>query len=104
MKYKSHLQLFVTPWIAPSQAPLNTEFSRQEYWCGLPCPPPGDPPNPGIELVSPSLAHRFFTTVLLGKDKQYITVMGHHRKRMGIEIRELIQERRKCQPAFMDIM
>ena len=40
-------------------------FSRQEYWSGLPCPPPGDLPNPGIEpvsLTSPALAGRFFTT------------------------------------------
>ena len=37
-------------------------FSRQEYWSGLPCPPPGDLPNPGIELVSPALAGGFFTT------------------------------------------
>ena len=40
-------------------------FSRQEYWSGLPCPPPGDLPNPGIEpvsLVCPALAGGFFTT------------------------------------------
>ena len=37
------------------QAPLSTGFSRQEYWTGLPCPPPGDLPNPGIESRSPAL-------------------------------------------------
>ena len=40
-------------------------FSRDEYWSGLPCPPPGDLPNPGIEpesLMFPALAGRFFTT------------------------------------------
>ena len=40
-------------------------FSRQEYWGGLSCPPPGDLPNPGIEpesLMSPTLAGGFFTT------------------------------------------
>jgi len=40
-------------------------FSRQEYWSGLPCPPPGDLPDPRIEpeaLMSPALAGRFFTT------------------------------------------
>ena len=37
------------------QAPLSMGFSRQEYWSGLPCPPPGDLPDPGIELWSPSL-------------------------------------------------
>ena len=46
-------------------APLSTGFSRQGYWCGLPFPPPGDLPYPGIEpeaLMSPTLAGRFFTT------------------------------------------
>ena len=47
------------------QAPLSKGFSRQEYWSGLPCPPPGDLPDPGIEpasLMSPALAGGFFTT------------------------------------------
>jgi len=47
------------------QASLSMEFSRQEYWSGLPVPPPGDHPNPGIEPVSLSslaLSGRFFTT------------------------------------------
>ena len=38
----SHVRLFVTPWTAACQAPLSTEFSRQEYWCELLCPPPGN--------------------------------------------------------------
>jgi len=48
----------------PCQAPLSMEFSRQEYWSGLPLPSPGDLPNPGIEpvsLISHALAGRFFT-------------------------------------------
>ena len=48
-----------------SQAPLSMGFSRQEYWSGLPCPPSGDLPDPGIEpasLMSPTLAGEFFTT------------------------------------------
>ena len=47
------------------QAPLSMGFSRQGYWSGLPCHPPGDLPVPGIEtvsLISPALAGRFFTT------------------------------------------
>ena len=47
------------------QAPLSMEFSRQEYWSELPCPSPGDLPNPGIEppsLRSPALADGFFST------------------------------------------
>jgi len=56
------------PPVAPTvalQASLFTGFSRQEYWSGLPCPPPGDLPNPGIKLgslMSPALAAEFFTT------------------------------------------
>ena len=47
------------------QTSLSMEFSGQEYWSGLPFPPPGDFPFPGIKLVSlmsPALADRFFTT------------------------------------------
>ena len=45
------------------QAPLSMGLSQQEYWIGLPFPPPSDPPNPGIKLMSPvasALADRFF--------------------------------------------
>ena len=52
------------------QPPLSIEFSRQEYWIGLRCLPPGDLPDPGIEpesLVSPALAVGFFTTAPPGK-------------------------------------
>ena len=45
----SRVRLFATPWTASLQAPLSMGFSRQEYWSGLPCPPPGDRPDPGIE-------------------------------------------------------
>ena len=49
----SCIQLFATPWTIAHQAPLSLEFSRQEYWSGLPFPFPGDLPEPGIELTSP---------------------------------------------------
>ena len=61
----SHVQLCATPWTVAHQAPLSMGFFRQEYWSGLPCPPPGDLPNPGIKpvsLVSLALTGRFFTT------------------------------------------
>ena len=61
----SRVWLCVTLWTALGQAPLSMEYSRQEYWNGLPFPTPGDPPNPGIEPESteaPVLAGRFFTT------------------------------------------
>ena len=47
-----HVQLFSTPRTIARQAPLSMGFSRQEYWSGLPCLPPGDLPNPGIEHTS----------------------------------------------------
>ena len=50
----SHVQLFATLWTTACQAPLSMGFSRQEYWSGLPCPPPGDLLDPGIEPVSPA--------------------------------------------------
>ena len=50
----SHVQLFATPWTVTHKAPVFMEFSRQEYWSRLPCPPPGDLPDPGIEPVSPA--------------------------------------------------
>ena len=40
--------LLATPWSGARQAPLSMGFSRQEYWSGLPCPPPGDLPDPGL--------------------------------------------------------
>ena len=46
---------FVTPWTVAHQAPLSMGFTRQEYWSRLPCPPPGDLPNPGIEPRSSAL-------------------------------------------------
>ena len=46
------VQLFVTPWTVNHQAPLSMEFSRQEYWSGLHCSPPGDLPNSGTETAS----------------------------------------------------
>ena len=52
----------VTPWIVALQAPLSMGFPRQEYWNGLPFPPPGDLPNLGIKPMSPALADGFFTT------------------------------------------
>ena len=48
-------RMLLTPWTAARQAPLSMGFSRQEYWSGLPCPPPGDLPDPGIEPRSPAL-------------------------------------------------
>ena len=47
----------VTPWTVAGPAPLSMGFSRQEYWSGLPRPPPGDLPKPGINLCLLHLLH-----------------------------------------------
>ena len=64
-KLLSRVQLFVTPWTVACQAPPSMGLFRQEYWSGLPCPPPGNQPDPGIKpvsLTSSALAGGFFTT------------------------------------------
>ena len=71
----SRVWLFATLWTVAHQAPLSVKFPRQEYWSGLPFPPPGDLPGPGIEITSPeapALAGRFFTTKPPGKPQKGI--------------------------------
>ena len=61
----SHVGLGEILWTVVSQSPMSMGFSRQEYWSGLLCPPPGDLPDPETEpasLVSPALAGRLFTS------------------------------------------
>ena len=61
----SHVQFFATLWTIAHQVLLSVGFSRQEYWSGLPCPPPRDLSDPGIKptsFKSPELADDFFTT------------------------------------------
>ena len=73
VKSLSHVQLFVTPWTVAHQAPLSDqaapsmEFSRQEYWSGLPFPFPGDLPDSGTEPVSPALQTDALPSEPLGK-------------------------------------
>ena len=57
---------FAAPWTVAHQAPLSVGFPRQEYWNGVPLPPPRDLRDPGIEpmsLLSPALTDGFFTTL-----------------------------------------
>ena len=61
----SHVRLFAALQTVAHLAPLSLGFSRQDYWSGLPCPPPGDLPNSGTEptsLMSPVPAGRFLIT------------------------------------------
>ena len=70
VKSFSPVRLFATPWTVAPQAPPSMGFSRQEYWSGLPFPPPRDLPNPMIEpmsFASPALVGKFFTTAQPGK-------------------------------------
>ena len=53
LSHFSHVWLFATLRTPAHQAPLSMGFSRQEHWSGLPCPPPGARPDPGIECASP---------------------------------------------------
>ena len=65
LSHFSCVQLFVTLWTVAHQASQSMEFSRQDYWSGLPCPPSGDFLDLGIKLVplgSPVLADGFFNT------------------------------------------
>ena len=62
------LCLFPTLWIVARQAPLSMGFSRQEYWSGLPCPPPDTlPQGLNLHLLSPALAGGFCTTIPTGE-------------------------------------
>ena len=61
------IQLFATTWTIVHQAPLSMGFSRQEYWSRLPCPPPGDLPDPGIKPRSPPLQMDSLTAEPPGK-------------------------------------
>ena len=72
----SCVRLFATPWTVAHQGPLSMGFSRQEYWSGLPFSSPGDLPDPGIKLTSPTLAGRFFTPELPGKHPRQPKVTG----------------------------
>ena len=69
----SYVQLFVTLWAVDHQAPLSMEFSRQEYWSGLPCPTPKYLPNPGIKPGSPALQADSLSLSYQGSPYSYIS-------------------------------
>ena len=76
----SYVGFFVILWTVDRQSPLSMGFFRQEYWRGLPCPSPGDLPDPGIKPTSPAfpaLAGRFFTTSTINVIKFMIFLMFH---------------------------
>ena len=72
--------VFATLWPIAHQTPLSMGFSRQAHWSGLPCPPPGDLSNPGIEsasLKSPALAGGFHTSASWG-GWEHLQLMAYH--------------------------
>ena len=72
-KSLSRVRLFATPWTVARRGPLSMGFSRQEYWSGLACPPPGDLPIPGMEpvsLTSPAMAGGLFTSSITSLSKR----------------------------------
>ena len=74
-----HVQLFALLGTVAHEASLSMGFSRQEYWSGLPCPPPGDLPNPEIEPVSPALQADSLPTEASGKASgilEFLKVLG----------------------------
>ena len=81
LSHFSRVQLCATPWTVIHQAPLSMRFSRQECWSGLPCPPPRDLPDPGIELgslKSPALAGRLYTTSVTWEAHNSTSVQFSH--------------------------
>ena len=68
----SCVRLFATLWAVAHQAPLSMVFSRQEYWSRLPCPPPRDLPQSGMEPTSPALQAGSFLLSHQGKPLDYL--------------------------------
>jgi len=62
----------VTPWTIALQAPLLMGFFQQECWSGLPCPPPGDLPDPVIKSTSPALQVDYLSAEPLGRPNSLV--------------------------------
>ena len=75
VKLFSRVRLLATSWTAAHQAPLSMGFSRQEYWSELPCPSPGDLPNPGIESGFPTLEADALTFEPPGKNEGGVLII-----------------------------
>ena len=93
---QSYVQLFVTQWTVAHQVPLYIEFFRQEYWNGLPFPPPGGLPELRIEtasLMSPALADRFFITLFSSVTQSCLTLCNPTNRSMpGLPVHRQLPE------------
>ena len=95
VKSLSHVRLFATMWTVAYQAPPSMGFSRQEYWSGLPCPSPGDLPDPGIEPWSPALRADaltsepqltiLFAEMAIAKASSIVLILGVHKEISPLE-------------------
>ena len=95
----SCVQHIASPWSVTCQASLPTEFSRPEYWSGLPFPLPGDLPDSGVELKSCALANWCFDTLPHGKTP--CLPIGHQKHSSGFLFLFLIRIR-LCHPPVQD--
>ena len=89
-----HVRLFTAPQTVAGQAPLSTEFSKQEYRSGLPFPTPGDLPNPRIKPMSPALAGRFITSA--PPRKPYDRILLSHKREQNCAICRDVGGPRDC--------
>ena len=87
VKLLSCVRLFATPGTIACQAPLSMRFSKQEYWRGLPCPPPGDIPEPGIEPAFPVLQEDSLSLSHLGRPMKDVHTLNTNT--MSFYIRKL---------------
>ena len=91
----------MTPWTVACQAPLSMEFSRQEYWSGLPFSSPGDHLDPGIKPTFPTLTGGFFTTESPGKPvKDFIKSLFQIKKKKRIRGSGEEEEQEEEEDAF----
>ena len=86
----SHVRLFVTPWAVACQAPLSMRFSRQEYWSGLPLPPPGALPDPAMEPRSSAVQVDSFPSEPPGRPVLYVAVCMSLRFFVSLRYRRLL--------------
>ena len=111
--YAQSLRLCLTlcdPMNQPTRLLCPCRFSRQEYWSGFPCPPPGDLPSPGPEpgsLISPTLAGGFFTTSVTWEVPQHaqrlLKIQGLPELRKGVEQREMCMTiKEQCEDLYGD--
>ena len=82
------------PWTVAHQAPLSTEFSRQDYWSGLPFPSPGHFPDSGIEPGSPALQADSLPSELQGSP--YVTRNSHKNYVMWVLVFHFIERETSC--------